>query len=255
MKKIGLNILGMFLISLLIITLTEFREIDFLSQSGWGYLIGCAFVPVAIAVGLGVFLIALVWIIKRKIWYTSIIVMWIVFAISVALSLYGEYAMQRDELKIKKHVFIHNDEDIQKISNDYVEFMIPQHWEYKYSALRPGQLYNIICYSNNGVFRISAERNENKFTPNDYYWNFKNTIYKEIINQADTFIITEEKSAKIFGYDAYISEYRSAIDNIAFLGRTIIFNQGQKQVMISLASQAENLDTEFGNVLKSLSFK
>lgn len=255
MKKIGLNILGMFLVSLLIIALTEFREINFLSQSGWGYLTGGALFPVAIAVGLGVILITLVWILKRKIWYNSIIVMWIAFAILVALSLYGEYAFQRDQLKIKEHGLVPNDMDTNNISNDYMEFMIPQHWKYEYSTLRPGQLYNIICYSNNGVFRISSERNENQFTPNDYYWNFKNTIYKKIKNQADNFIINEEKSAKILGYDAFISEYRSTIDNIDFLGRTIIFNQGQNQVMISLASQAENLDTEFGNVLKSLSFK
>lgn len=140
MKKIGLNILGMYLVGLLVDAISYFKEIDFLSLSGWGYLTGGPLFAVSIAAALGGFFITFVWIIKRKIWYGSITLMWIAFAILTVGSIYGEYAMGRDKRVSETYDSMPNDKDVKEISNEYIKFTVPSDWEHQYPTTEAGQL-------------------------------------------------------------------------------------------------------------------
>lgn len=147
--------------------------------------------------------------------------------------------------------------DLQKtkqVSNEYISFRIPQHWNYQDMPLMSGQLYNILCYSQMENMRISSAPNTNNISAKSYYESYKKLLFNDLNNRSQRLKILNEKSIIFHNEQAIKVTYETTYKDHKFHCETICFSKKNIMIIISTSISDYNQNQLINDILNSLTF-
>lgn len=172
----------------------------------------------------------------------------VTLAITFVLSGVGHNVTANNKLQINENKYT------KFISNEYIEFRIPQNWEHQNMQLTSGQLFNILCYSDKCNLRISSCKSYN-MSHVDYFYSFKKQLFESMQANTDKFNIIEEKNTKFANENAIVTSYESAYQGHIIYGETIVFSKKQQMIVISISYDDKSLKKTYETIFETILVK
>lgn len=189
---------------------------------------------------------------SKTMWTTQILALIFVFMGLMGQSIANGNGIEKENDYKSEPTLSSNDK---VISNEFIEFKIPQEWEYTNSELINNQLYNIICYFEQGTLRISGANVSAGTTPNNYYKSFKEFLFSDIQKNMQNFRITMESDISFQNHSAYKVAYTATYQGVNIFGESIFISKNDHMILLGSLTNDKTIENKFNKVYNSFVIK